>query len=238
MKAFEIRRAYSEDVAKIAEIMKSVWPESTISTVRIIGVLEDAAHSTMVAVCEGGVVGFVDGFRTVSQDGTKRWELDLLAVHPDFQRRGIASALVMANTQNGQTMGAEVARGLVAVGNIGSQRAFAKSGYETDGVICELMVASDTKFRSEGRQIGGEAAVIAVRTINYRGLWVEGDQNRAGLEKGLGQSPNSTFDLVGAVMPSDQTQNIMDAEALGFEKVGRFQWWKRPLNAVTEIATP
>ena len=40
-------------------------------------------------------------------------------------------------------MGAEIARGLVAVDNIGSQRAFAKCGYETDGVICELMIAVD-----------------------------------------------------------------------------------------------
>lgn len=140
MNAVEIRNANSDDITAVAETMNSVWPESSVSSERIMGVLADRSHSTMVAVCEGRVVGFVDGFLTVSQDGLKRWELDLLAVHPDFQRRGIASALITANTQNGQVMGAELARGLVAVGNVGSQRAFAKSGYETDSAICELMV--------------------------------------------------------------------------------------------------
>ncbi len=237
MNAVEIRSANAEDVENIAEIMKAVWTESSISNERILGVLGDSAHSTMVAVCEGRVVGFVDGFLTVSQSGLKRWELDLLAVHPDFQRRGIASTLVTANTQEGQLMGAEIARGLIAVSNIGSQRAFSKSGYETDAVICELMVASDVKS-PEGSDLDIEAAIIAVRTINYSGLWVEGNQNKAGLEKGLRQLSIGPYDLVGAVVPSEQTQNIVDAEALGFEKVGRYEWWQRPLKSVTESAIP
>src|SRR4051812_12129153 len=145
MNVGEIRTAKITDIVEIGRIIVAVWPDSTVNTYRIEKVLNDPTHLTMVYEIKEQVVGFADGFLTTSGDGIKRWELDLLAVHPDFQRRGIASALVTANTEIGKSMGAEIARGLVAVDNIGSQRAFSKSGYETNGVVCELMIASGEK---------------------------------------------------------------------------------------------
>ena len=127
-------------------------------------------------------------------------------------------------------MGAEIARGLVAVDNIGSQRAFAKCGYETDGVICELMVAVDARLFPAIIVGNDRSPIIAVRTINYTGLWVEGEQNKIGLAKGLIELSSGQYDLVGAVLPTQKAQNLSDAESMGFEKVGRFQWWLRPLR--------
>ncbi len=99
MNAGEIRMAVQVDTAGICKTLGLVWPESVISVDRVKYVLSDTVHATTVSVNEGDVVGFADGFLTTSEDGTKRWELDLLAVQPEFQRRGIASALIAANTQ-------------------------------------------------------------------------------------------------------------------------------------------
>ncbi len=230
MSVGETRTANKIDVAEIGRIIGSVWPDSSINSERIVGVLNDADHSTMVFVTEGIIAGFVDGFLTTSIEGVKRWELDLLAVHPDFQRRGIASALVTANAEVGKSMGAEIARGLVAVDNVGSQRAFTKCGYKTDGVTCELRVAVDARLFPAIIVGNDRSPIIAVRTINYIGLWVEGEQNKIGLAKGLIELSSGKYDLVGAVLPTQKVQNILDSESMGFEKVGRYQWWQRPLR--------
>lgn len=226
----EIRTAKLMDVIEIKWVLDAVWPDNEITAKRVEGVLSDPTHSTMVYEIEGQVVGFADGFLTTSSDGIKRWELDLLAVHPNFQRRGIASALVTANTEFGQSRGTVIARGLVAIDNVGSQKAFAKSGYETDGIVCELMVASRTIQLSDITDIGEDTTIIPVQTMNYTGLWVEGKRSKAGLADGLRDLPDSAYDLAGAVIPAGNTSEIDDALSLGYEKVGRYQWWQRPLK--------
>jgi len=230
MNAGNIRTAKITDVVDILRVIGAVWPDNEITTKRVEGVLSDPTHSTMVFEVEKQVVGFVDGFWTTSDEGIKRWELDLLAVHPKFQRRGIASALVTANTEVGQSKGAAIARGLVAVDNVGSQKAFAKSGYETDGVVCELMISSDGKQVSDMTDSDLGTTIIPVQTMNYTGLWVEGKRSKAGLRQAIGQVLNSDNDLAGAVIPSDESHVIDDALSLGYEKVGRYQWWQRPLK--------
>ncbi len=230
MSVDEIRGAKITDVIEIKRIIDAVWPDNEITTNRIEGVLNDPNHSTMVFVTEGVIAGFVDGFLTISSEGTNRWELDLLAVHPDFQRRGIASTLVTSNTTIGKLMGAEIARGLVAVDNIGSQKSFAKSGYETNNVVCELMIASEINQIEEVTEVDNNTLIILVNTMNYSGLWVEGKRSKIGFVSALKQVAEVGTDLAGAVVPSDESAVIADALSLGFEKVGRYQWWQRPLR--------
>lgn len=55
---------------------------------------------------------------TYTLEGLARWEVDLLAVHPDFRGKGIAAQLVSPITKTGKARGANFARGLVEVENM------------------------------------------------------------------------------------------------------------------------
>src|SRR5690606_33322519 len=117
-----IRGADEQDVEGIIRVKQLVWPDEGFDAALIRQVVLDAEHVTQVAVIDDSVVGFVDGFNTLSQNGVPQWNLDLIAVNPAFQGQGIASELMRVNTTAGGDSGAGRARGLVAVDNVASQR--------------------------------------------------------------------------------------------------------------------
>ena len=229
MTAGDIRPAGMQDISAIQKIIDSVWPNSGTSGDRIVNVLNDSTHATLVYENVDEIAGFVDGFLTTTANGIKRWELDLLAVQPAFQRQGIASKLIAADTSLGQLRGAKIARGLVAFDNLGSQGAFARCGYETDGEICELLVANSGHKLGEDFESGLAADYVRVKTINYSGIWIEGQRTKTRLEVALNHLMNSQDDLAGTVVPEHETEVIKVAKSLGFESLGRYQWWQRSL---------
>jgi GNAT superfamily N-acetyltransferase len=93
----EIRRATAADAPAISSVKAAVWPGDAVDSGRIARVIASESHATHVAVCNGAVVGFVDGFPTISCDGLCRWEVDLLAVRPDFRGQGIGVQLIAAS---------------------------------------------------------------------------------------------------------------------------------------------
>src|SRR3972149_6121657 len=109
--AIEIRRATTEDTGPIGEIIGYVWGE-TVDSARIAAIISSREHDTWVAVCDGKAAAFVDSFPTRSAEGVARWEVDLLAVHPDFQGRGLARKLVAASAAEAGRRGLALARGL------------------------------------------------------------------------------------------------------------------------------
>jgi ribosomal protein S18 acetylase RimI-like enzyme len=229
MSKYEVRSATVEDAEAIGGIIKAVWPDSEINIGRIESVIRNTNHSTMVASIEGVLAGFVDGFMTTSVDSSRRWEVDLLAVDPQYQRRGIAGSLVIANTQEGFQRGATLARGLVAVDNVGSQKSFERCGYKLDGTICDLFVCTSRSHGSPEQIEITTASIFAVQTMNYSGLWIEGDRVPKSFEQGKLQLATTDCDLVGAVIPENDQELIQESQKIGYERVGRFQWWLRPL---------
>jgi GNAT superfamily N-acetyltransferase len=218
-----IRRAGVDDKSAIAAIKLASWPGETADTIQIANAMSEGTHVTHVAENEVVVVGFVDGFLTMSIDRQRRWEVDLLAVHPDFQRLGIASRLVEATTQVARDAGAVLSRGLVHVENSASQGTFARCGYHLDEKTCGLYVASESENRAVAVPI--TAHLISVNTFNYRGLWLEGELTPASFAAANAIRTCSGWDVAGALIPLHDENAVNAAVDAGWQQVGHYQWW-------------
>ena len=203
----------------IVAVKRFVWPEETADVAQVKTAIAAPEHAVFVALDADRVVGFVDGFLTRSVEGIRRWEVDLLAVHPDYLRRGLGRRLVQASTDAGRQRGAAWARALIAVENVASQRTFARCAYRPDdGGICDLYVCST------GRSPRG-LYTIPVVTFNYTGLWLEGEWNDVVLDAAQMVGLDDFGDLIGAVIPTGHIQDGRVSRAWGAERVGRYRWW-------------
>ncbi len=222
-----IRPAAVGDAAAVAAVKQAVWPHETIDVARIAAVMQSGEHTTLLADRESRLVGFVDAFATQPSNGELRWEVDLLAVHPQFQGRGIGRVLVEAATLAGQGFGAEWARALVQIHNKASQRVFARCGYICDEVVLDLYVA--TRGVAIAESVLQDANLIGVRTFNYNGLWLEGHLTIASLSHALNSlaaNPHE-YGLAGTLIPASEATVTEAALSLGYVRMAAFQWWCR-----------
>ncbi len=225
-----LERASPENATELAELKSKIWPDENTPAEYLAEIIKQDDHSTQVARSDGRLVGFVDGFLTLQLDGKRRWELDLIGVDPAYQRRGIARQLLMTNTLAGQALGAEVARGLVATRNIGSQRTFSACGYTLNPQVCRLYVcAADISLPFAGAE---GHHLIPVHTFNYRGVWVEGRLSPDNFALALKARQRHGLDLVGAVIPLHETAAMTFVEQVGFDLIGDYQFWERDLTQI------
>lgn len=227
----EVRQAEMQDVAGIAEVIRWALGDDPDEAL-IACVLEMEHHATYVGVAAEKVVGFASGFLTTAPDGTRRWELDLLGVHPDFRRQGIGRSVIQACTRTGQKMGAIVARGLVAVGNTASQKAFRYSGYAVVPEMCGLYVS--TALADEAAFIPGDnhTGFIPVTTLTYRGLWIEGEITAQSLQTALAMKTHYGWRSTGAVVPVNDADANRALRQANFGLMGKFQWWQHDLSGM------
>ncbi len=222
----EIRRATTDDAPKIALVKSLTWPDESVDVAQIARSIREPGHATFVATSAGAIVGFVDGFSTLSGAGVHRWEVDLLAVHPHYRGQGLGVRLVRTNTAAGRQRGVALARSLIHVENIASQRTFARCAYQLDDTLCELYVLPSANVK-QGVQLPSDSHLVPVNTFNYRGLWLEMGGSPIGTlgRCGAGELLNGAWDLLGAVIPAEQVENERLAQAAGFIHVGQYQWW-------------
>jgi GNAT superfamily N-acetyltransferase len=218
--AIEIRRATPSDVPGIVQVKKQVWPDESTHAAQIGWVITEPTHATFVAASAGAIVGFVDGFSTLSGQGLSRWEVDLLAVHPGYQGQKLGARLVRACTHAGRQRGAALARGLVHVANVASQRTFARCAYQLDPTTCNLYVLP---FGEKGVPLFQDVHWVPVNTFNYRGFWLEMDASAFSATPT--RPVSADWDLVGAVIPTDQVKNNRTVQAASFTNIGEYQWW-------------
>jgi ribosomal protein S18 acetylase RimI-like enzyme len=84
------------------------------------------------------VAGFVIAFPVSSLQGAW-WEIDLVAVHPDRQGRGLGRQLIQTATAGGEGL-ASRSRAVVAADNRCSARAFACAGFQGEPTACTLLI--------------------------------------------------------------------------------------------------
>ncbi len=220
----QIRRATAEDITGLLAVKNSVWPDETVTEASYAArVIAEPDHITLVAETEGRVAGFIDGFLTLAANGMRRWEVDLLAVRPDYRQRGLARQLIMAHTRDGFLMGADTARALIKTDNIASQRAFAACGYTCDDQPHGLYISADGSQIPEAALPDGY--LIPVSTLNYRGLWVEGVWSDGAFRYAQTVQARHQYDAAGAVLPLDHREAVAAAERASFVQVGIYQWW-------------
>ena len=123
-------------------VERATFDEVPYSPEEVQAMLAAGPQRSWVAVGAGSVVGFLVAFVTYGLRGPC-WEIDLLAVQPEWTRRGLATRLIRAASAHGVTV-ARQARAVVATDNAASARAFQRAGFRTTST-CNLLI-----YRTEG----------------------------------------------------------------------------------------
>jgi GNAT superfamily N-acetyltransferase len=208
----------------IAALLTATWSDDTADEGRITRVLADSnSRATAAAYDSDRLVGFVDGFLTVDSQGTRRWEVDLLAVDVVYHNQGIARRLITNSIEEGRRLGATVARALVHADNVRASKAFARAGFRQRGDLRTLVICTDPLVDAVSDP---SIFMIPVATFTYIGWWVEGSYTASALQAARHHLSLHSGDLVGAVAtPAD----VLHAEACGYFVVGNYRWWQRDL---------
>ncbi|NPV67334.1 MAG: GNAT family N-acetyltransferase [Anaerolineae bacterium] len=227
-----IRRAGPDDAPALAAVHAACWPAEHIAVEHIARALALPNRVTLAAVSGGTLAGFVDGFLTTGADGRRRWEVDLLAVHPAARGRGLGRRLIAACTTAGTAFRPDCIRALIRVDNVASQRAFAAAGFAPQAPICRLLV--NTAGDDRGHEPPPGAHLVPVVTLTYRGVWIEGALLAEAFAAASDMRARCGWDIAGCVIPLEGEALHAAVEA-GYTAVGDFAWWLRTPAARASI---
>lgn len=211
------RLGQPSDAAAVGALITLTWDEAT-DTDWISRVIAQPTHTIWLAESAGELAGFCVGFPTMSHAGEKRWEIDLLAVHPSLRGQGIGKLLVAKSVQTGRERGAASQRGLIAVGNTASEKCFAAAGFAAKE-RCNLWVNGPAE---SAESLAHSAHFIPVNTVTYSGIWVEESADRPALLAAKQQAYLEKRQTVGAVIPDGVPHA---AKELAFTHIGIYQRW-------------
>jgi GNAT superfamily N-acetyltransferase len=219
--AISIRPATPTDAQAITSVIQlslgnEVQPDHTEQ------VISEDDHASFVAVADERVIGFVDGFVTIAQDGTRRWELDLLGVHPDFRSLGAGRKLIESFTTAGISYRAILSRALVAVANKPMHAAMTKTGYQQQTPMYKLWISSGSGSEA---QLPENAHLIPVNTFTYRGIWLEGEISTQIIHVANAIREKHQWDVIGTVVASDDRTTLDTIQCANFNFIGNFHWW-------------
>jgi ribosomal protein S18 acetylase RimI-like enzyme len=126
------------DAQGLLAVEQTTFNESPYSPEQIRDMLADGTHRAWLALAGETIAGFVVSFPTWGFRGS-RWEVDLLAVEPNFTGRGLGGQLIRATAADGEAV-ASRARAVVADDNIASLQAFTRSGFHLLPEACHLVI--------------------------------------------------------------------------------------------------
>ena len=223
MNSFQFQSADRINISKLIEAKQAVWPQENCDPQNIAQTLNSPHHHTAVWMEDGRVAAFVDGFLTADLQGQPRWEVDLLGTRPEYRGRGLARALIEDSLVAGFQRGARFARALIQVENAASQRAFAACGFCQTPATWRLWVCADP-LREEVNLPRGQA-LVAVQTINYQGVWLEGELSKEGLLSARAWLSGRQGQICGVLIPIQRADLHAAAQSAGYELVDDYHWW-------------
>jgi N-acetylglutamate synthase len=132
--SFEIRDMRPDDYNGLVGLWEQAGltyhPEGRDSKERITQELRTPMALFLVAEADGRLVGSLLG----TTDGRKGW-INRLAVHPEWQRRGVALALLKEMERSFDQRGVLVLCALIHNDNSSSRAFFTNAGYEEDPTV-------------------------------------------------------------------------------------------------------
>lgn len=239
-----IRRARLTDIEGIADVVKDVWEQDILTDVcgaqtegdlPALWVATDEADGPHPADRRhpAELVGFVSAFLTVGASGLRRWEIDLVAVRQDSQGQGLGTQLIRRICEVGASNEVSLARALIRVENIASQRVFEKVGFTTDGQLHHLLLWTPEPGAVPIPCFPG-LTLLPVDTLTYRGLWIEG------LEKLTASKQRSVIEAARAIVARDgrlntgtlipvEKQHLLAMDLRNEAKIhGEYYWFVKP----------
>jgi len=115
------------DAEGLLAVERATFDESPYTPEQVRAMLVEGPQRAWLAVQDEGVAGFAIGFPVAGLHGSW-WEVDLLAVHPDWRGRRLGHRLIEAAMAHGAGV-ARKARALVADDNGASEQAFLRAGF-------------------------------------------------------------------------------------------------------------
>jgi ribosomal protein S18 acetylase RimI-like enzyme len=241
-----------DDAAGILEVEAACWNEASHSPQTLRALLQSAEQEQTCWLAEacGQVVGFVHAFLTY-RGRYATWELDLLAVHPNWRRRGTATELIRRATHDAPTQAAR-GRAMIATHNIPSARVFERVGFHTNSRLFGIYVLdtpgeeAPVPERPAGVSVvphpdrrewvvtsgQGTISLMEVRTLLYDGIWVEGFDGQMWpglLQAALAHACQRQLDLVGLFVPVSDARAVGLLQDEGYESLGEYHIWTCPL---------
>jgi ribosomal protein S18 acetylase RimI-like enzyme len=127
-----------EDAEGLLLVERATFDESPYPPAEVQAMLAEGQQHAWLARAGDEVVGFVVAFATQGLSGPC-WEVDLLAVHPDWAGQGVATRLIRSASAYGAGV-ARRARAVVARENEGSAGAFMRAGFHPRPKAYELFI--------------------------------------------------------------------------------------------------
>lgn len=140
---FRIRPARPVDYSAIVEVWRlcalSISLTGRERESAFVDQLRHFPDSFLVATVDERVVGVVFG----THDSRKGW-ISRLGVHPEYQRKGLATALILECERAIRAHGIEVVAALVETWNTASAAVFAKAGFSDEYKVMYFRKSSET----------------------------------------------------------------------------------------------
>lgn len=223
-----VRRASSDDATAIARIAESSFGDP-FDQEGIRRLLQAGRNYTLVALDAGSVVGFADNFVTVSGTGDQRLELDLLAVEPQAQGKGIGRRLIAESILVGRALGLPLLRALVSTENLVMRGLCSSHAFVISEESYDLHVVSARPGTGKPG-VTSEVHLVPVETLAYSGIWIEGCVTPSGILQALSMASARQMETVGVLIRQSDPGAVRLLADHGFKAIGTYDWWSLNLR--------